>query len=203
MKGKLQGIFPEPIYFFKLERNLLEKEIKVFNKEKLEINIINKVSINNYILNNKILSKLKKELLLCVEEYFKNVIATKNKIVPYITQSWINLTNKEESHHLHRHMNSIVSGVFYIKANKQFDNISFEKDFEKNNSIQLNVEKYNAFNAKEWIFPVETGDVILFPSYLQHKVQNKKDEDTRISLAFNIFIKGCIGDKDKLTELFL
>jgi len=34
-------------------------------------------------------------------------------------------------------------------------------------------------------------------------VETKQGTNTRISLAFNVFIKGKIGDKKGLTELFL
>lgn len=203
MKGNLQGIFPIPIYFFKLERNFLKNETNIFNEEKLIKNVSNKVSNNSYMLENKNLSKLKKEILIYVNEYFKNVISTKNKITPIITQSWINFTSKGEKHHSHHHNNSIVSGVLYIKADKNLDSITFVKDKDFSTILEFSIDKYNAFNSKVWSFPVETGDIILFPSYLSHKVETKKDDNLRVSLAFNVFVKGTIGKKYELTELNL
>ena len=47
------------------------------------------------------------------------------------------------------------------------------------------------------------GSVLLFPSHLVHGVDGKKGKNLRISLAFNVFFKGCIGSKDDLTELVL
>ena len=44
----------------------------------------------------------------------------------YITQSWLNYTNFKQYHHAHSHNNSFVSGVFYLKADKNFDFISFK-----------------------------------------------------------------------------
>ena len=35
-----------------------------------------------------------------------------------ITQSWINFTKKGEYHHPHAHPNSLISGVFYVEADK-------------------------------------------------------------------------------------
>jgi hypothetical protein len=51
------------------------------------------------------------------------------------------------------------------------------------------------------MFPVKTGSILLFPSSTTHRVEIKKGLNTRISLAFNVFIKGTIGDKKSLTEL--
>jgi hypothetical protein len=41
----------------------------------------------------------------------------------------------------------------------------------------------------------------MFPSSLTHGVENVVADDTRVSLAFNSFIKGTFGDKESLTEL--
>ena len=43
----------------------------------------------------------------------------------------------------------------------------------------------------------------MFPSFLLHEVQTKKDNNLRISLAFNTFISGTLGGsttKLKLTK---
>ena len=58
-------------------------------------------------------------------------------------------------------------------------------------------------NSEAWWFQVKTGDIILFPSSLTHMVENKEGANTRISLAFNVFIKGKIGKKEELIELYL
>jgi hypothetical protein len=43
----------------------------------------------------------------------------------------------------------------------------------------------------------------MFPSSTTHQVDVKKGKNTRISLAFNTFIKGTLGDNFSLTELKL
>ena len=63
--------------------------------------------------------------------------------------------------------------------------------------------KWNEYNSESWWFPVGTGELILFPSNLSHKVQPVEGSDTRISLAFNTFPVGHIGDEDELTALHL
>ena len=50
---------------------------------------------------------------------------------------------------------------------------------------------------------VKTGDIVLFPSSLTHMVETKEGDNTRVSLAFNVFIKGTIGNNKQLTELKL
>jgi len=69
--------------------------------------------------------------------------------------------------------------------------------------IHIDIEKFNAFNSKSWWFSIETGQVFLFPSYLSHAVETKQGKNTRISLAFNVFIKGITGSNGNNTELIL
>ena len=204
MNSEIMGIFPTPIYKSKLNRKLTKEELNFINKNKLDFNKNegNITSKNNYILNNKIFKNLKKEIELKIKYYFDNVIDPKNEISFYITQSWLNYTDKNQFHHRHRHCNSLVSGVFYINCDEKFDKIIFfKKDVYQ--TIEIEPKKWNLWNSSSWFFPVKTNDIILFPSSTEHMVETKEGDNTRISLAFNVFIKGIIGNSKLLTELYL
>jgi uncharacterized protein (TIGR02466 family) len=203
VEASISGIFPTPIYISKLDRDLTNKELSFINKTKLDTynNVGNITSNDNYILNNKAFKKLKEELDLRVQDYFGKVVSPSNNITPYITQSWLNYTETNQYHHKHQHQNSLVSGVFYINCNEEHDKIKFFND--KYSSIKLEIKDWNIWNSESWWFSVKTGDVILFPSSLTHMVETKEGDNTRISLAFNVFIKGTIGNNKQLTELIL
>jgi len=117
----IHPIFPQPVYFSKLERALTPEELKMIDayKAKTYKNEGNTTSNNNYILENKTLKDLKKDLYTKVMDYFNEVVCTDNSITPHITQSWINYTETNQFHHRHFHYNSYVSGVFYIDAQKE------------------------------------------------------------------------------------
>jgi len=203
MEATINGIFPTPIYISKLDRELTKKELSFIDKTKLSVyrNQGNTTSNDNKILENKSFKSLKDELDLKVQDYFSKVISPANNITPYITQSWLNYTETNQYHHKHQHPNSLVSGVFYINCNEEFDKIKFFNDNYK--TIRLEVKDWNLYNSETWWFPVKTNDLILFPSSLNHMVETKEGDNTRISLAFNVFIKGTIGNNKNLTELTL
>ena len=203
MEANINGIFPTPIYISKLDRELTPLELKFVDKNKKDFykNDGNITSNNNYILNEKPFANIKKELDLRVQDYFDKVISPANKITPYITQSWLNYTETNQYHHKHAHPNSLVSGVFYINCHEEHDKIKFFNDNYK--TIKLEVKDWNIWNSQSWWFSVKTGDVILFPSSLTHMVETKQGDNTRISLAFNVFIKGTVGNNKNLTELHL
>ena len=203
MEANISGIFPTPIYISKLDRKLTNKELFFIDKTKSDCNKNegNITSNNNYILNEKPFYKIKKELDLKVQDYFDKVISPANNITPYITQSWLNYTETNQYHHKHQHPNSLISGVFYINCHEQHDKIKFFND--RYHAIKQKVKNWNIWNSESWWFSVKTGDVILFPSSLTHMVETKQGNNTRISLAFNTFIKGTVGDNKQLTELIL
>jgi uncharacterized protein (TIGR02466 family) len=203
MEANINGIFPTPIYISKLTRKLTTTELSFIDKTKLDVfdNEGNKASNNNYILNQKPFANIKKELDLKVQDYFDKVISPSNNIKPYITQSWLNYTETNQYHHKHAHPNSLVSGVFYINCHKEHDKIKFFNDNYK--TIKLEVKDWNIWNSESWWFSVKTGDLILFPSSLTHMVETKQGNNTRISLAFNTFIKGTVGNNKNLTELII
>lgn len=210
-KAEVHGIFPEPIYISKLERNFTKQELIKINqlrKRTLPLrsnasfeNASQQTSKNHYILENPALTNLKKELNKFIVDYFDKIICTSNDVTPYITQSWLNFTESNQFLQRHAHQNSFISGVLYISADKDVDSIKFFKD--KYETIMLEYKDFNLFNATSWWFPVETGKVILFPSHLVHGVETKKGNNQRISLAFNIFLKGHIGSDEKIMQLKL
>ena len=199
--SEIVAIFPTPIYVSNLSNLLTEKQINFIKNLETISSYGNSSSKNKYILNEKPLAKLKKELEICVQDYFDKVIQPKENIKPYITQSWCAYTNKNEYHHIHTHANSLVSGVFYVDVNDGEDEITFHK---KQQEI-LKFESYenNLFNMQTLFFKVKKNDVMLFPSTLGHEVKSKNSDNRRISLAFNVFVKGVLGNYQGSTELIL
>ena len=145
----IHPIFPQPVYFSKLERALTKEELKIVDeyKKKTYQNDSNTTSNDNYILENKSLKNLKKDLHTKVLDYFNEVVCTSNSIIPSITQSWINYTETNQVHRRHIHINSYVSGVFYIDAQKEVDSITFYKP-KADETIKLHVTEYNPFRCK-------------------------------------------------------
>ncbi len=203
IEANINGIFPTPIYISKLNRELTNKELLFIDKTKSDCNKNegNITSNDNYILNHKTFKNLKTDLDLRVQDYFQKVISPTDAITPYITQSWLNYTETNQYHHKHEHPNSLVSGVFYINCDDKFDKIKFFSN--KYQTIKPEIKEWNIWNSESWWFSVKTGDIILFPSSLTHMVETKEGTNTRISLAFNVFIKGNIGNNKSLTELIL
>ena len=200
---RVEHLFPEPVYFSNLDRALTKTELKTITQyqEKTSNNQGNVRTRDSYILEHKTFKNLKKDLNQKIINYFNEVICCGNTITPYITQSWINYTKENQFHHQHAHPNSYISGVFYINADKEVDKINF---FRAGYIRFLpTVTQFNIFNSTKVTYPIQGGDVLLFPSSLQHGVDIKKGTNIRTSLSFNVFFKGTIGNKEDLAELII
>jgi len=205
LKPIINNIFPTPIYLTKIDRGFTKQELQ-FVKEQKKHCTKNAGNINtkdNYILNRKEFKNIKKFLDKHCRNYLDTVICPKNNIELYITQSWLNYTEENQFHHRHKHPNSVVSGVFYFDSDIQKDKILFSKGGYQQIRPEIDKEKFNLWNSETWFFPVETGNLFMFPSSTTHQVETKKGNNTRISLAFNTFYKGTIGSNNNLTELIL
>ena len=206
LKPIIHSIFPTPIYTTKIDRGFTKQELQ-FVKEQKKHCSNNQGNINtkdNYILNRKEFKNIKKFLDKHCKEYLDTVICPKNNIELYITQSWLNYTEANQFHHKHEHPNSVVSGVFYFDSDVKNDKILFShsRGYQQI-SPEIDKEKFNLWNSRTWFFPVETGNLFMFPSSTTHQVETKKGNNTRISLAFNTFYKGSVGSNTALTELIL
>lgn len=200
---ELLGLFPIPVGIIYLDRELTTTEKKELNKNSklIRANNQNYTSVNNYVLDSPELSSLKKFCVDGVKNFVNNVNPPYDNLNFYITQSWINYTDKTQGHHPHLHPNSIISGVFYLNANKEHDKIYFMHPAIP--TIKYNTKQRTPFNSETWFVPVETNMLILFPSTLNHYVATNEHPYKRESLSFNTFIKGHLGDNKSLTELIL
>ena len=206
MKHSIESIFPTPIYISNIDRPYTKQELEFVDQQKkiCVANEGNTTTQNNYILKTKELKNINKFLEQHCQNYLQQVICPKNNVELYITQSWLNYTHKDQYHHKHEHPNSIISGVLYFNSDIENDKILFtaNKGYEQIAPI-TDDKKYNFWNSKTWFFPVQIGQLYLFPSSTTHQVETKQGNNTRISLAFNTFYKGTIGSNSDLTELIL
>lgn len=187
--GVMRGIFPS------------QDEIEYLQKLPFENNVGNYTSVDLYLLQNPELSSLEKTLSVCLEKYFDYVYKPHPYTKIKITQSWLNLGQTGQYHHFHCHPNSLVSGCLYIRANKQHHSIDFHR--VDGSQIFIKPVENTPLNSLIWNYPVEAGQLILFPSRLYHSVPKNELPGERISLAFNTFATGILGDRDYPTELKL
>jgi uncharacterized protein (TIGR02466 family) len=195
------NLFPTAVSFFDFGTDLTEVELNFIKNLEQRNNDGNMTSVNNNLFDCPEVAEIARFCEESLAEYFKEVYAPKNEVQPYVTQAWANFTQKGQWHHKHEHPNSFISGVFYVQAQEDIDKIHFYKNGYQ--QIKVPTENFNLYNSESWWLGVKTGQLVLFPSHLTHMVQTVQTDETRISISFNTFLSGYIGNDMELTGLHL
>lgn len=197
----IDELFATPVGYVKYEPGLSKETEDYLMSFERKINEGNQSSIKTDILDDKYLSELKTFIEKSLHEYFVSTYNPKYDVRLKITQSWLNWSEPGRYHHLHCHPNSLVSGCYYIKAKRKSDKIVFKRPQQRVFSFPA-IES-NMYNTETYYMNVENGDLLFFPSDLNHFVPPVEGEETRLSLAFNTFPVGMVGDQMSLTELIV
>jgi hypothetical protein len=191
-------LFSTPVFKTHFDRPPIDELINYCKSSDTRVNKGgNYTSLNNYALDNPVFAELRTFIENAINEY-AGAMEWQNEF--YITQSWFNVNPSGTAHHEHYHLNSIVSGVFYLTAGSN-DFLTFHSGNRP--SIGLTTNSFNMMNAPSWDLEVATNDLVLFPSSVLHSVKPNKEKYERISLAFNTFVKGTLGLNENLTHLKL
>ena len=104
--------------------------------------------------------------------------------------AWININKPGDYNIKHVHPTNNLSGVLWIKCLENSGDIVFDspnnfESFLENKSYNDDFKKSNFIDDSYHCYPTE-GRIIVFPSHLEHHVQENKSNEDRISVSFNI-----------------
>ena len=161
------------------------------NKEYGTVN----VSKNSALLESYGMDRVKNFMVNFTKDFVKNILKIKQEF--YLTQSWATKNAKGDRHHGHTHPNTLLSCVYYVQADSGKLTVSTDRNgLFPNFDFNFEFEEFNNYNAKSWTFDVKTGDMVLFPGYLNHfSTPNESDTD-RIIIGANFFTRGKFGTYD-------
>ena len=155
----------------------------------------NAISKSAEVLDDERLVRLKTHILTVFNDYITNHLQIENQF--YLTQSWTAVNHKGNAHHLHLHPNTVFSCVFYAQANSGDFQIKMPMSrIQEGYNFSYKVLQQNIFNSRTYNASVKTGDIIIFPGWLEHQALPNEDDAPRIIIGTNYFIKGSLGDYD-------
>ena len=198
------SLFPISITKTNIGREFTKKELDFVDKlEKHHtLNEGNHSSLEGYVLDSEPFKDLKTIITNSLNNYIREIEAYPENVNIRLTQSWLNWTYPGQWHHKHSHDNSFLSGVLYING-EAGDTISFVNPNKRELNAYPPEEDLTWYNAKSWWIPAVTGEILIFPSNLQHQVAVRQSEGKRISLAFNSFLTGNLGNDIERTHLII
>lgn len=100
--------------------------------------------------------------------------------------SWLTIGRIHSYHERHHHNPHTWSGVYYAQAEAGDSDLVFYNPMMQSGWPHCDSAEFKPQNSLLTQCSVKTGDIIIFPSYLEHKVDQQTIDRDRITLAFNL-----------------
>ena len=190
-------LFPTPVWTIQLENyksvnELMYRYIKT-QQENDEIGI-NKSNVKgwhsqDFDLNNNDIQKFINFILPGIEQVISDMDWEKSKQTAKINNMWAIINTGGSGNLRHQHGNSTISGAYYVRAPINSGDIVFYDPRPAPVYSHPNVVNPNILNAEVNSISPKEGALVLFPSYLDHSVNENLSDNERIVISFNIKIQ--------------
>ena len=110
-----------------------------------------------------------------------------------ISDMWATVLKSAEHHPAHTHSNNFLSGTYYLHSD-QGASIMFQDPRPAAGVILPRIKESTIANANLLTYASKQNRAIIFPSWLPHYVKPNKSKNKRISIAWNIQVKGQVGE---------
>tara|TARA_Y100001936_G_C15928993_1_gene588277 strand:+ start:66 stop:662 length:597 start_codon:yes stop_codon:yes gene_type:complete len=190
-------LFPTPVWTIQLENyksvnELMYRYIKT-QQENDEIGI-NKSNVKgwhsqDFDLNNNDTQKFINFILPGIKQVISDMDWEKSKQTAKINNMWAIINTGGSGNLRHQHGNSTISGAYYVRAPVNSGDIVFYDPRPAPVYSHPNVVNANLLNAQVNGISPKEGALVLFPSYLDHSVNENKSSEERIVISFNIRIQ--------------
>lgn len=192
-------IFKIGIGKYTRDSDITDDEWSFLKKVEYENNFNNSFSSNMNLFEFEEMKSIHDFCQDCVNSYHNHESKYTSRLK--IISSWINKNDPGQSHHMHKHQNSILTGVFYLQDTTNIP-ITFYNPILQTSAFYEEPKEYNQYNVYSTSLSFLKNTCIIFPSYLFHSVVKNNTDSVRYSIAFNTFYEKnqIIGNKTALLE---
>ena len=189
--SELIPLFSTPLYC-SIIIDLDYNEINIYLKNNNFVHSFHQNKINlsteEYIIDR--LPKLKQNIITHLNIYLFEKLSFE-PFEYYFSDSWFVKVSPGGNSVKHAHGNSLYSGVVYFDEIKEGGLIDFSSlggiSFMNSVKYILPTKVDTIFNSSTWSIKPLKGDILIFPSYINHEITRNESENDRYSFAFNIF----------------
>ena len=190
-------LFPTPVWTIQLDshKNINEKMYEFIKSNQKKDNIgISKSNVKgwhskDFDLNEKIPQSFISFILPAIEQVMVDMNWDKQKQIAKINNMWAIINTGGSANLRHQHGNSTISGAYYVRAPRDSGDIIFYDPRPAPVYSHPNVVNPNILNAQVNGITPKEGALVLFPSYLDHSVNENQSKEERIVISFNIRIQ--------------
>ena len=130
-----------------------------------------------------------KFILPAIEQVITDMNWEKQKQSININNMWAIINTGGSANLRHQHGNSTISGAYYVRAPKNSGDIVFYDPRPAPVYTYPKALNPNLLNAQVNGISPKEGALVLFPSYLDHSVNENLSNEERIVISFNITIQ--------------
>ena len=130
-----------------------------------------------------------KFILPAIEQVITDMNWEKQKQSININSMWAIINTGGAANHRHQHSNCTVSGAYYVRAPKNSGDIIFYDPRPAPVYTYPIAVNPNLLNAQVNGINPKEGALVLFPSYLDHSVNENLSNEERIVISFNVTIQ--------------
>ena len=130
-----------------------------------------------------------KFILPAIEQVITDMNWEKQKQSININSMWAIINTGGAANHRHQHSNCTISGAYYVRAPKNSGDIIFYDPRPAPVYTYPIAVNPNLLNAQVNGISPKEGALVLFPSYLDHSVNENLSNEERIVISFNITIQ--------------
>ena len=120
-------------------------------------------------------------IIHCVHDYLNDIAYPADEFT--LVDSWFNWYQDRDFMFEHLHPNRRISGCYYYSSTGEDGDLKFRNP---NPSQQFGLFPSDLQGNTDLIVTPRTGMLVLFPSWLWHRVAPNLGKETRISIAFNL-----------------
>jgi len=99
---------------------------------------------------------------------------------------WAIINKDRAFNERHHHGNSSLSAAYYVKAEKNAGDLIFFDPRHANVFHHPKSKEANSLNCQVQSVTPRAGTLVLFPSYLEHKVAENLSNEERVVVSFNV-----------------
>lgn len=198
----VHNLWPIPLYQSTIKTKDEWKE-KIVNLKYNRTHVGNSdISDDRNVLDK--MPDLKSEIDIHLQNYIRKYLHIKKDLDFYMLNSWVNIHHPKDWSQIHNHGNSLISGVYYPIFPKDSGGIQFHRCNRINlfdQCIMMEYDEDTEVNAGRYQINVSEDLIILFPSHLEHSVNENISNQGRYSLAFNYYVRGKFGKEEYILEI--
>ena len=191
-------LFPQPIFKYEVDNynNINEQLLKyIYELRKKDNEGVKKSNINgwhsrsfDFKEKNNVPNKFYSHINNYIRDVFTKYGWEYDDSNVKCTSMWAIINEKGNFNIEHTHPNNYLSAAYYVKAPDNSGNFKATNPNIINRHIRPKTKEANELNSNSASLKINEGDLLIFPAYIPHSVEENKSEEDRVIVSFNIDI---------------